>query len=68
MTRKTLKLPEDDYERHNERRQEMGLTWAEYIDSQEPEIETGLSEAETREVVRDELQRFKDELMAELRR
>jgi hypothetical protein len=28
---KTIRIPEDDFERHNEKRQELGLTWAEYI-------------------------------------
>ena len=35
MARGTIKLPENDYERHNEQRKEMGLTWAEYIDGDE---------------------------------
>lgn len=48
--RKTIKLPEEAYERHNERRREMGLTWAEYIDGQAPELEGTL-----RRVIRDEL-------------
>jgi len=34
MTRKTVKLPENEYEKHNAQRKEMGLTWAEYIDGQ----------------------------------
>lgn len=50
MARKTIKLPEEEYERHNERRQELGLTWAEYIDGQSPELEETL-----REVIREEL-------------
>lgn len=50
MSRKTLKLPEEDYERHNARRKEMGLSWAEYVDGQAPDIEETI-----REVIRDEL-------------
>lgn len=50
MARKTIKLSEDDYQRHNERRQELGMTWAEYIDGQAPDIEETI-----REVIRDEL-------------
>lgn len=50
MARKTIKLPEDDYERHNEQRQEMGLSWAEYIDGESPDLESMI-----RRVVRDEL-------------
>lgn len=52
MTRGTIKLPEEDYEKHNERRQEMGMTWAEYIDGQAPELEETL-----RRVIRQELKR-----------
>jgi len=37
MERGTIKLPEDEYERHNERRQALGLTWAEYIDGNAPD-------------------------------
>lgn len=48
--RKTLKLPTEDYERHNERRQELGLTWAEYIDGQAPDLKD-----EIREVIHEEL-------------
>jgi len=32
----TVKLPREDYERHNDRRQSMGLTWAEYVDGESP--------------------------------
>lgn len=56
MSRKTLKLPEGEYERHNEQRQEMGLTWAEYIDGQAPDLEDTI-----RRVVREELARALDE-------
>lgn len=34
----TIKLPRAEYERHNERRQELGLTWAEYVDGKAPEV------------------------------
>lgn len=57
MARGTIKLPEDEYERHNEQRKEMGLSWAEYIDGQAPELEETI-----RRVVRDELERQTDEL------
>lgn len=50
MDRKNIKLPVEDYERHNERRKELGLTWAEYIDGQSPELEGML-----RRVIREEL-------------
>lgn len=38
MTRGTIKLPEDQYEKHNERRKNMGLSWSEYIDGQAPDL------------------------------
>jgi len=37
----TIKIPHDEYERHNEQRQDMDLTWAEYIDGQAPEVPNG---------------------------
>lgn len=33
----TIKIPRDEYEKHNERREDMGLSWAEYIDGEAPE-------------------------------
>lgn len=44
MERRTIKLPDDDYERHNQRRKDMGLTWAEYIDGEAPEDVTKIDE------------------------
>jgi len=35
----TIKIPEATYERHNERRQELGLTWEAYIDDEAPELD-----------------------------
>jgi len=29
---KTIRIPEDDWHRHNEKRKELDLTWAEYLD------------------------------------
>lgn len=52
MSRGTIKLPEEDYERHNEKRKEMGLSWAEYIDGQSPDLESTI-----RRVVREELEK-----------
>lgn len=34
----TIKLPREDYERHNERRKDLGVTWAEYIDGEAPDM------------------------------
>jgi hypothetical protein len=50
--RANIKLPRETYERHNERRQELGMTWAEYLDSDSPELEETI-----RRVVREELQK-----------
>lgn len=50
MSRKTLKLPESEYERHNGQRKEMGLSWAEYIDGQAPDLEDTL-----RGIIREEM-------------
>jgi len=33
----TIKIPQPAYEHHNERRQEMGLTWEQYINGQAPD-------------------------------
>lgn len=32
----TIKLPRDEYEQHNERRKDMGLTWSEYVNGEAP--------------------------------
>lgn len=46
----TIKIPEAEYERHNERRQDMGLTWAEYIDGEAPDV-AGIDYAEIENLV-----------------
>ena len=46
-TRANIKVGREFYERHNARREELGVTWEEYIDSQAPD---GL--ADLRESVR----------------
>lgn len=53
MARKTLKLPEDEYDRHNERRKGLGLSWPEYIDGQAPDVEYPTTE-EIRQIIREE--------------
>ena len=45
----TITLPPEEYEKHDQRRQELGLTWSEYIDRQS-RVEQSL-----RDVIRDEL-------------
>lgn len=35
--RGNIKLPAVEFKKHNDRRQEMGLSWSDYIDGQAPE-------------------------------
>jgi len=50
----TIKIPQSAYEHHNERRQDLGLTWEQYINGQEPNapdmdgVESSLQEIEER--------------------
>lgn len=37
---KSLRIPADDFDEHNQKRQEMNLTWAEYISGEAPEYVT----------------------------
>lgn len=48
----TIKIPRDEYEQHNERRQDLGLSWAEYIDGQAPELPTRGEDSDVTEAVR----------------
>ena len=52
MSRANIKLPREDYERHKTRKDELGMTWSEYLDAQAPDLE-----AIVRRVVREELDR-----------
>ena len=67
----TIKLPRNDYERHNDRRKSMGLTWAEYIDGQAPDIQTDAAvdyseiEARCQEAVESALERPRFEELLE---
>ena len=47
-----IRIPEDDFERHNERRKDMGLTWLEYVDGAAPRMQ--IDEDRLREIVREE--------------
>ena len=49
--RKNIKVTEEFYREHKPRKDELGLTWEEYIEGQAPELEQLL-----RDVVRDEVQ------------
>lgn len=37
----TIKIPRDEYERHNDRRKELGVSWCEYINGQAPQSSSG---------------------------
>jgi len=57
----TIKIPRDEYDRHNERRKANNQSWAEYIDGQAPEsasVEVDYAEIERRcqRAVSDELE------------
>jgi hypothetical protein len=45
MARGTIKLPEDKYQEHNQRREELGLSWSEYIDAQAETLTKALKQA-----------------------
>jgi len=38
--RANIKIAREAYERHNDRRQDLGLTWEEYINGQAPDLPT----------------------------
>jgi len=40
----TIKIPKDEYDRHNAKRKNLGDSWAEYIDGQAPDAVEGLAE------------------------
>ena len=55
----TLKIPREDFERHNARRKQMDITWTAYIDGQAPEpadIDLSAIREAAREGVRAELE------------
>lgn len=58
----TIKIPRDDYQRHNERRKELGQSWAEYIDGQAPD-----STADTDALVDDLVAQLPPRIAEELR-
>ena len=41
----SINIPREDYERHKPRKEELGLTWAEYIDGQAPDLIAKVSDA-----------------------
>lgn len=36
MEWKTIRIPEEDFDEHNKRRKDLGVTWAEYIEGVAP--------------------------------
>jgi len=56
--RVTIKIPRDDWKRHNERRKTAELSWPEYIDGTAPELKVneGLTADEVRSIVKDEIE------------
>ena len=41
----TIKIPRDDFERHNAKRKNLGESWAQYIDGQAPNgVEVDINE------------------------
>jgi len=43
----TIKIPRDDFERHNEQRKKYGQTWAEYINGVAPDVTEQLDRIES---------------------
>ncbi len=44
MDRSNIKLPEEDFERHNRRRKELAQTWSQYLDGQSPSLKEPIDE------------------------
>jgi len=59
-SRANIKVSREFYKEHNERRQELGLTWEEYIGGESPEIEDTI-----RRVIREELEEFGNKPISE---
>lgn len=49
----TIKVPTDDFERHNSNRKAQNLTWAAYLDGQAPEAPAGVDLDAVREAARE---------------
>jgi hypothetical protein len=44
----TIKIPREEYERHNKRRKELAESWAAYIDGQSPDLPNDAEDVATR--------------------
>lgn len=49
-----IKIPRDKWLDHRDRKDDLGMTWSEYIDSEAPEL-GGMSPDDIREIIRAEL-------------
>jgi len=59
-------INESDHERHNDRRQAMGLSWAEYIDGEAPEWPTSDAEIDEERLADVLVERLPERLAREL--
>lgn len=52
----TIKIPREEFERHNERRKSLSLSWVEYLDGQAPETPGAVDHAALAAAVADEVE------------
>lgn len=57
---KTIRIPPEDFKTHNEKRKELDLTWAEYIDGKvedyrNAQISVDVPTGELRQIIKEEL-------------
>lgn len=52
----TIRIPRDEYEKHNQKRKQMGLTWAEYMNGESAVTATHLDVAEEIRELRKEIE------------
>ena len=57
MGRKTVKLDEETFEKHNPRRKSLGMTWNEYVDEEAPELASEVDYDRVRKIFREEIER-----------
>lgn len=54
----TIRIPREDFDRHNERRKELGLEWVEYLDEESVSVEVeSVDYAEIENIVEDTMER-----------
>lgn len=65
---KAIKIPAEDFERHKKRKEELGLSWSEYVDGQAPELGADVDEREIAKMVTTDLEgRLPRKIAEELR-